>query len=129
MLAARPQLLQAQDPDGKQALATIADTNRVAMVRDYYGNGEPAQPGDIVVLRATGLGITDSYAGSLWVKVGDVDAQVESVVPSPDAAGVFLVRVRIPADAPFTDEVPASLELVTPDRQRHFSNTVTLAIE
>jgi uncharacterized protein (TIGR03437 family) len=61
--------------------------------------------------------------------VGDIDAQVESVVPSPDAAGVFLVQVRIPAAAPLGDSVPVRLELVTADGQRLASNTVTLAIE
>jgi len=83
----------------------------------------------VLWFRATGLGIADSYAGSMLVKVGGIDAQVESVTQSPDSAGVFLIQVRIPASAPLGDEVPVTLELVTSDGQRHSSNTVTVAIE
>ena len=129
MAAAQPQLLRVRESVGKQALATIADTNRIAMMREYHAAGEPAQSDDVVSFRATGLGIADSYAGSILVRVGDVDAQVESVLPARDAAGVFLIQVRIPAAAPLGDEIPVLLELVTPNGQRHSSNTVTLAIE
>jgi uncharacterized protein (TIGR03437 family) len=112
-----------------QAQATIAGTNRIATVRDYQAMGEPAQLDEVVSFHATGLGIADSYAGSIRMKVGDVDAQVESVIPSPDAAGVFLIQVRIPAAAPLGDRIPVRLGLVTPDGEFHASNTVTLAIE
>ncbi len=129
LLAARPELLRAPNLRTQQALATIGEANRIAMIRDYHGAGEPAQPDDLVSFQATGLGVSDSYAGSLFVKVGDIDAQVESVVPSRDAAGIFLVQVRIPAAAPLGNDVPVRLELVTAEGQRLASNTVTLAIE
>ncbi|MBL0160909.1 MAG: DUF4082 domain-containing protein [Bryobacterales bacterium] len=129
LLVARPELLRAPGLRAEQALATIGDTDRIAMIRDFHSVGEPAQPDDLVSFRATGLGIADSYAGSIFVRVGDVDAQVESVVRSQDAAGVFLVQVRIPSAAPRGDDVPVCLELVTADGQRLASNTVTLAIE
>jgi uncharacterized protein (TIGR03437 family) len=129
MLAASPQLLRAQNLNRGQALVTVSGTDRVAMVRNHHGIGEPAQLDDLVSFRATGLGITDSFAGVIAVRVGDVDAQVESVVPALDAAGVFLIHVRIPAAAPLGDEVPVRLELISSDGRRHSSNTATLAIE
>jgi len=129
MLAANPALLRAQNLGRKQALATIAGTDRIAAVREYHGVGEPAQRDDVVSFRATGLGTADSYAGLLHVQIGGMDAPVEAVVLAPDAAGVFLIRVRIPVSAPLGDEVPVRLELVTADGQRLASNTVTLAIE
>lgn len=129
MLAARPSLLRARDVSDKQALATIAGTSRLATVRDYHDAGEPAQLDDVVSFRATGIQITDASAGSFRVNVGGVDAQVESILPAPDAAGVFLIQVRIPVTASLGDEVPVRLEFVSPDGHRHSSNTVTLAIE
>jgi uncharacterized protein (TIGR03437 family) len=128
-VAARPEFLRVPDHNAGQALVTIAGTNRIAAIRDYRGIGEPAQAGDVVSFSATGLGIVDSYAGSIFVKVGEVDAPVQSVHASPDAAGVFLVQVRIPIAAPLGDKVPVRLEIVSADGQRRSSNTATLAIE
>jgi uncharacterized protein (TIGR03437 family) len=83
----------------------------------------------VVSLRATGLVGADRAAGAILVKLGGVDAQVQSVVPAPDAAGVLLINVRIPAAAPTGDAVPVQIEVLSPTGRRLTSNTVTLAIE
>ena len=129
MLAARPNLLRAQDLDEKQGQVTILGSGRIATVRDYRNAGEPAQIDDLISLRATGLGISGSDSGSLLIKIGGEEARVESIVPAPGAAGVSLIQVRIPTTAPLGDDIPVSLQLLASDGKRVSSNTVTLAIE
>jgi hypothetical protein len=50
-------------------------------------------------------------------------------VPAPDAAGVFLIIVRIPAAAPTGDAVPLQLEMISATGRHLTSNNVTLAVE
>jgi hypothetical protein len=50
-------------------------------------------------------------------------------MPAPDAAGVFLINVRIPAAAPLGDAVPVKLGMISATGRHLTSNTVTLAIE
>jgi trimeric autotransporter adhesin len=129
MLEANPVLLRARSSNPDQGQITLSGTDRLATIRDSYAGGEPAQIDDVVAIRATGLGGVDRTTGAVFVTVGGVDAQVQSVVPAPDAAGVFLINVRIPAAAPRGDAVPVQLEMITQSGRRLPSNTVTLAIE
>jgi uncharacterized protein (TIGR03437 family) len=129
MLEANPVLLRARSSSPDQGQITLSGSDRLATTRDSYAGGEPAQIDDVVSLRATGLFAADRAAGAILVKLGGVDAQVQSVVPAPDAAGVLLINVRIPAAAPTGDAVPVQIEVLSPTGRRLTSNTVTLAIE
>ena len=128
MQEATPTLLPARSSNPGQGQITLAGTNHLATTRDSNASGEPAQNGDLVSIHATGLGASVS-SSSIRIVVGGVDAQVQSVVPAADAAGVFLINVRIPAAAPLGDAIPVQLEMISPTGRRLFSNTVTLAIE
>jgi uncharacterized protein (TIGR03437 family) len=128
MLEANPVLLLARSFQPDQGHITLSGTDRLTTTRDSNSGGEPAQIGDLVSIRATGLG-TAASTGSIFVKVGGADAQVQSVVPSLDAAGVFLINVRIPAATPIGDAVPVQLEMISPTGRHLASNKVTLAIE
>jgi uncharacterized protein (TIGR03437 family) len=128
MLEANPVLLPAQASSPSQGHITISSSGALATTRDSRATGQPAQIDDLISIRATGLGTAPSPA-SISVQVGGVDAQVQSVVPAPDAAGVFLINVRIPAAAPLGDAVPLQLDLISATGRHLTSNTVTLAIE
>jgi uncharacterized protein (TIGR03437 family) len=131
MLEANPVLLLAQGSSSSQDQGQIAlsGADRLATPRDSNASsGEPAQIDDVVSIRATGLG-TAASTGSIFVKMGGVDAQIQSVVTAPDAAGVCLIDVRIPKAAPIGDAVPVQLEMISPTGHHLTSNTVTLAIE
>jgi uncharacterized protein (TIGR03437 family) len=128
MLEASPVLLLAQGSAQNQGQITLSGADALATTRDSGASGQPAQIDDLISIRATGLGAAPS-AASISIQVGGVDAQVQSVVPAPDAAGVFLINVRIPAAAPTGDAVPLQLELISATGRHLSSNQVTLAIE
>jgi len=128
MLEANPVLLLAQGSTQDQGQITLSGADALASTRDSGASGQPAQIDDVISIRATGLG-TAPNAASISVQVGGVDAQVQSVVPAPDAAGVFLINVRIPAAAPAGNAVPVQLEMISATGRHLASSPVTLAIE
>ena len=128
MLDANPVLLTTPSASPDQGQITVTGADRLATTRDWLTSGEPAQLNDLVSLRATGLGAAVGTA-ALSVKVGGIDAQVLSIVPAPDAAGVYLIHVRIPSAAPLGDAIPVQLELTSSTGRQLSSNKVTLAIE
>ena len=123
MLAANPMLLSAGN--GSQGQISLNGTTQLATVRDVRGAGLPAQPGDVLSIRATGLG--DSLP--VTVKIGGAPARVLSIVPAADAAGVWEIQAALPAAPDFGDKVPVQLEMATPDGSPLQSNIVTMAIE
>jgi uncharacterized protein (TIGR03437 family) len=124
VLAASPEVFRL-DGFGTQGVVTFAGSNTVAAMRSFAVNGHPAQPGDQLVIWATGLGAPGE--ASLVVKVGGVDAEVQSVTAVPGYAGLCAVQVRVPAAA-LGDTIPVILEVATPVA-RFASNIVTIAVE
>ena len=129
VLEVTPRLLEAVSTQPHQGLITLGDSDRLATVRDYTGAGEPARPGDLVTLRATGLGPNAASIGQVFVKVDGNSMDVVSVTAAPDAAGVYLVRFRMPAAVSTSSAVPVQLEVAGAGGGRSASNTVTLAVE
>ena len=133
MLEASPVLLSApgasESATQPEGFITFPDSDRLAIVRDARQAGEPAQPEDVLSIRATGLGSLANTPGALRVSIGGIDAAVESVTADPDAAGVFLIQVRVPAAAPLGLDVPVQLSLRPASGSTLTSNAVTLAIE
>jgi uncharacterized protein (TIGR03437 family) len=129
MLEAKPRLLPAPNSTGDAGFITFADSDSLATVRDVRQAGEPAQPEDLVAIRATGLGSLDNVAGALAISIGGIDSAIESVTPDPDAVGVTLIRVRIPAAAPSGASIPVQLTLRPAAGPALTSNTVSLAID
>jgi uncharacterized protein (TIGR03437 family) len=77
---------------------------------------QSARPGEILSLWATGLG-KNPDKDQLKATVGGKDAAVESIVPAPPLPppfppllGVYLVQVRIPADAQKASNSPVVLQ-------------------
>jgi uncharacterized protein (TIGR03437 family) len=121
--AATPFLLSVENSN--QGLIFFADTTQLATVRDIRGAGQPAQPGDSLSIRATGLG-TDLPVS---VKIGDADAKVLSIAPAGDAAGVWNIRVTVPSTPNFGGAVPVKLEMASQEGRHITSNSVIVAIE
>lgn len=103
----------------------LFDNSTYATVRSHRAPGFPAQPGDSVSIRATGL---RSDAAAL-VKIGDLDVQVESIRPVDNLPGVYDVRIEVPAGTPAGDAVPVRLQVAGPDGAWYQSNVATMAIE
>jgi uncharacterized protein (TIGR03437 family) len=120
--AVNPVLLAAED--SSQGLIFHSDTTELATVRDVRSAGQPAQPGDSLAIRATGLGSGNPGL----VKIGGVYAEVLSIARSTDAAGVWEIRVTVPSSLELGDAVPVQLEIPSAQGQL-VSNTVTIAVE
>jgi uncharacterized protein (TIGR03437 family) len=123
MQVATPVLLSTAD--GSQGWISFSGTSALATVRDARTAGQPAQPGDLLSLRASGF---DDNLPFL-VKIGEVYAEILSSMPDPDTAGVRVIQVKLPPATAFGNSVPVQLEVTLPDGRRMTSNTVTIAAE
>ena len=129
MQKATPQILSLEGSAANQGLISFAGTTDIAMGRNFRMAAHPAQPGDQILIWATGLGSAASATRAVSVKLGGVYAEVDSVQAVSGYAGLYTIQVRIP-DAPMSgDAVPVQLDVATPDGHWFNSNTVTLAIE
>jgi uncharacterized protein (TIGR03437 family) len=97
--------------------------------RNYQFPAHPAQPGDEILIQATGLGSAANVStGMLTVTIGGFQAAVESMNAVPGQAGVFAVRMHVPSGASLGDTVPLQIAIATPGGQA-VGNVVTVAIE
>jgi uncharacterized protein (TIGR03437 family) len=111
-----------------QGLVSLHGTTELATVRDFRNAGQPAQPGDYLSIRATGLGTLDELsAGKPLVKIGGIPVQADTIDKVVGIAGVFDIRVKLPEGVPTGSDVPLTLEF--PGRDGGVSNTVSIAIE
>jgi uncharacterized protein (TIGR03437 family) len=126
-----------------QGMVTLAGTSLLATGRTYLAQGQPAEPGDSIAIRATGIGTSDS----LWptVKIGGIWAQVESLQAVPGTVGVYEITVEAPVGLqegsaiPVVVSFPAAEPLRAEPLRRTdiqsaretgcLSNTVTIAVE
>jgi uncharacterized protein (TIGR03437 family) len=92
------------------ALATRWPDNALVADPGAVAGAVPADPGDVIVLWATGFGPTTAPAGQVvtgapaapapTVTVGGVQATVISTVLTPGTVGLYQVAVQIPGNAP-----------------------------
>jgi uncharacterized protein (TIGR03437 family) len=123
-----------------QGAITLAGTSLLATSRDYRILGQPAEPGDSITIRATGLAAVD---GPPQVRIGGFYALVQSVQAVPGAAGIYEITAQVPVGIQEGDAVPVVVGLL-PDRsisqrehlqsrealRRGFlSNLTTIAVE
>ena len=130
MMEASPAVLQLDSSSGTQGLISFPGTKDLVMNRNFRIPAKPAQPGDQVVVWATGLGPgAESTPGAVSVNLSGIDAPVESIDASPGNAGVYAIQIRVPAGVAFGDALPLRVEVSTPDGRRFDSNSVTVAVE
>ncbi|HJT87199.1 MAG TPA: putative Ig domain-containing protein [Bryobacteraceae bacterium] len=89
-----------------QGLVVLWGTSSLAANRTYLNIGQPAEPGDSLVIRVTGLG-----GASLLplVKFGGIYTRAASLTPAPGMAGVSNVTVTVPPGVPEGDAIPLSV--------------------
>ncbi|HSU67499.1 MAG TPA: putative Ig domain-containing protein [Tepidisphaeraceae bacterium] len=133
-----PGLFSADATGGGQGIVYLTNTSLLATSRDYRALGQPAQPGDSLSIRATGVG-RDSL--SPIVTVGGLVATVDSVQPVAGLPGVVDITITVPPGVQPGDSVPVAASLqragsTTPGSAGHVntktrvhSNVVTVAIE
>jgi uncharacterized protein (TIGR03437 family) len=110
-------------------LISFYGMNDLVMERNSGVPSHPAQPGDQIVIFATGLGsAADSSPGTMLVRLSDVYVGVESVQAVPGHAGVYGIQVRVPAAMTF-GAVPVQLQVTMPDGNQINSNIVTGTFE
>jgi uncharacterized protein (TIGR03437 family) len=124
-----PAIVSLDDSHPGQGLISFYGTNDLVMERNFKAPSHPAQPGDQIVIRATGLGsAVNSGSGTMLVKLGDVYVGVDSVQPVTGYAGMYQIQLRVPAAMTF-GAVPVQLEMMTPDGHQLNSNSVTAVFE
>ena len=129
MVEAAPRILSMDDSQRNQGLISFYGTNELVMERNFRSSSHPAQPGDQIVISATGLGAAPEFlSGEILVKLNDVYAGVDSVQAVPDYAGVYAIQMRVPAAMAF-GAVSVQLQILTPDSHQLNSNTVTAVFE
>src|SRR5579885_3475394 len=111
-----------------QAAITYADATNLATVRNYQAPGQPAQAGDHLVIRVTGIPAGDSAVRPL-VRIGDTYAVVEFVRPAAGAAGVSEIGIALPTTPQLGDAVPIRIQLPQANGRPAESNEATIAIE
>jgi uncharacterized protein (TIGR03437 family) len=125
---AKPTLLSVEGSQ-TEGFITMAGTDRLTVIRDVRGAGEPAQVEDLVVVRATGFGTSAPEIASMVMKIRNIEARIESVSADPAAAGVVQIFIRVPVAVGSGDAIPVQMILRSPTGQTLTSNTVTMAIE
>jgi uncharacterized protein (TIGR03437 family) len=124
-----PTILSLVDSRLNQGLISFYLMNDLVMERNFRVPSHPAQPGDQIVIRATGLGpAADSLSGRVLVKLSDVYVAVESVQAVAGLPGIYEIRVCVPAAMTF-GAVPIQLQMTNPDGHQLTSNSVTAVFE
>jgi uncharacterized protein (TIGR03437 family) len=129
MQAVSPRIFSLDGSGQNQGSISFADTTDVVMARNFQVPAHPAQPGDRVLIWATGLGSVNDLSGRVLVKFGDLTAEAESIRPVSGYAGVYVIEARVPAGASAGDAIPVQLNLTAPDGRQSKSNSVTAAVE
>jgi uncharacterized protein (TIGR03437 family) len=130
MLEASPTILSLEGRDRAQGVISFPGTTDLVMMRNFRVAAHPAQPGDQILIWASGLGsAAEASSGTVLVKLGDIAAEVEAVNAVPGLAGVYTIQVRVPVGAAFGDAVPVQVQIATPSGGQFNSNTVTAVIE
>ena len=127
-----------------QGVILIASTNELAMPTTAGTASRPAQPGESLIIYATGLGETQPVVplgtpapsrpliplkNKITVVIGGVEVDPERSVLAPRRVGLDQIDVLLPQGVPGGLAVPLYLQVTIPDGTVVRSNTVTLAID
>lgn len=129
VVEADPRILTARAAAGVQGDIRSLGSGLVSKTRDWRGMGEPAQAGELLAIRVTGLGEMRMGADALRLTIGGHLAGIVAVSPMAGEAGVFQVIAELPSRLLPGDEVPVQLEIRSPGGRSLKSNLVTMAVE
>ena len=109
MYQTTPGLYSFDGTGGGQGLITLTGTSVLAANRDYRALGQPAEPGDSITIRATGITTLDGALPT--VTIGGLYALVESVQLVPGMAGVYEITAEVPLAIQDGDAVSVAVHL------------------
>jgi uncharacterized protein (TIGR03437 family) len=112
MYQTAPGLYSVDGTGAGQGLIMLSGTSLLAASRDYLALGQPAQPGNSITIRATGIGALNGALPT--VTIGDVNAQVQSVQAVSGVAGVYDITAEVPLSTQEGDAVPVVV-ILPPD--------------
>ena len=104
MHRATPGLYSFDGTGNGQGQITLTGTSLLATSRDYRALGQPAEPGDSIAIRVTGIATLNGVLP--MVTIGDVYAQVQSVQAVPGVAGVWEITAEVPLGIQPGDAIP-----------------------
>jgi uncharacterized protein (TIGR03437 family) len=125
MLAASPGIFTIDGSGNGLGAVLFPGTSAVATVRNPVVLGEPAQPGDNLAVRVTGVP-TDAV---VYVQLGDVRVPGYAIQAVAGRPGVYEVLTTVPAGVVFGDAVPVRIQVISAGGGFVESNVVTMAIE
>ncbi|HUI56980.1 MAG TPA: putative Ig domain-containing protein [Bryobacteraceae bacterium] len=108
-----------------QGMVMRPGATSLAMIRNYRYDAQPVEPGESILVYATGL----DEATSVVAAIGDVPVVPDTVTPTPGLAGVWQISLRVPREAMAGNSVPVTVTALTVGGSTATSNTVTMAIE
>jgi uncharacterized protein (TIGR03437 family) len=125
MQTVSPELSVLDGSTADQGMVSFASRNEFVTAIDSRMLGRPAQPGDEILLWATGF----TAASRLSVKLGGVDAELLGVRAVPGVVGLSTIRARVPAGTALGNTVPVMVVVTTPDGRPVQSNAVKVSVE
>jgi uncharacterized protein (TIGR03437 family) len=87
-----PGIFSIDGSDTGQGMVTNAGGSSLVMVRNYRYAAEPAQPGDVVSLYATGI----DGVSKMSVRIGSTELEPDSMNPVPELPGLWRLLVTVP---------------------------------
>jgi uncharacterized protein (TIGR03437 family) len=126
MVEAGPAIFTVDGTGHGQGQVVATGTEQFSMVRNYRYAGAPAQAGDSLSMRVTGLPAAGMPGRAV---IGGVDTVIESVQAVAGMAGVSEVQVRVPEGVAAGEQTAVALEFRGADGQVLRSNTVSVAVE
>jgi uncharacterized protein (TIGR03437 family) len=100
-------------------------SNSVAMVRNYRVSGQPATPGERLLVYVTGVG----HLTSISVQIGESKVPAAAINPVPNHPGLYQVVVSMPNIVmQKNDDLPLLLSGETPEGSIS-TNMVSIALE
>lgn len=108
-----------------QGVAYVNGGSNIAALPDPSFAGQPASPGDTLTLLMTGLPDGPVASSETSVTIGQITAEVLSVVDVPLSPGLKMLNVNVPQTVPVGDSIPVQVFSQGSNAQ---SNTATIAI-
>ena len=125
MQEATPGIFSLDTSGAGQGMIGFPGTSMLAVARNPLVFGEPAQPGDNVMIRVTGLPTTAIVS----VTFGGVNGAVQSITAEGANPGVEDILVTVPDGAPTGAAIPVQIQYAQAGGGTLQSNVVTMAVE
>jgi len=120
-----PGIFTADGSGSGQGLVFLDGESKLAMVRNYLSEAQPARPGDRILFFATGIGTVSN----VLVRIGEAEVPAASVAPVPGRPGVSQITAIVPDGAAVGNSISLSIVGKSADGSSVASNSVSMAIE